>query len=244
LQEWLRLAGAREVTIPYAPTLARLADARAVRLRRDFGAVLNLISAHAILHQGTREHDEHGRIIASIADYAAAYELVNDIVSEGVQASVRQEIREAVEAVRALDIPNSQPVTYKRVGELLNLDKSAARRRCEVALKEGYLVNRQERRGQPAVLSVGDPLPPDVRVLPSPEDLSARISSGTTVPPCHRSAGLPKVDEGGLTDNGGGIDALLPTSPTAEEPMHGEPEPWQLSWLEAADNLIYDSDYC
>ncbi len=186
LQDWLERAGERRVTIPYAHALAGLADGRAVRLRRDFGAVLNLIRAHAMLHQRSRERDEQGRIVACIADYAATYELVHDIVSEGVQASVKPEIREAVEAVRALDVSNGQTVTYKRVGEFLNLDKSSAMRRCQVALREGYLINKQERKGQPASLSVGEPLPEDAQILPSPERLMSLPSPAATAQPCNR----------------------------------------------------------
>ncbi len=54
LQTWLALAGCHEVTIPYAHDLATLSDPRAVRIRRDFSAVLSLVRSHAILHQATR----------------------------------------------------------------------------------------------------------------------------------------------------------------------------------------------
>jgi hypothetical protein len=187
LQEWLRLAGAREVTIPYAPLLAGEADSRAVRLRRDFGALLNLIRAHALLHQQTRERDAFGRIVATLDDYRVAHGLVIDLISEGVQAAVKPETREAVEAVRALDTPGAASVTYQKVAEYLGLDKSAARRRCEVAVREGYLVNRQERRNQPAMLSVGDAMPSDVHVLPPPDSLCVVMTPPAPAPPCHRS---------------------------------------------------------
>jgi hypothetical protein len=75
LQEWLEGAEHR-VTIPYAGDLAELVPPVAVRLRRDFGAVLNLIRAHAVLHGATRERDGEGRIIATLQDYAAVRELI------------------------------------------------------------------------------------------------------------------------------------------------------------------------
>ena len=56
LQEWLE-AGERRVTVPFAGQLAALVPPIAVRLRRDFGAVLNLVRAHAILHRASRERD-------------------------------------------------------------------------------------------------------------------------------------------------------------------------------------------
>jgi hypothetical protein len=52
LQQWLESPSAtRSVTIPYARSLAEMVPPLAVRLRRDFGALLSLIRAHAILHQ-------------------------------------------------------------------------------------------------------------------------------------------------------------------------------------------------
>jgi hypothetical protein len=45
--------------------------------------VLNLIRAHAHVTPATRERDADGRIIATIADYAAIRELVADLVAAG-----------------------------------------------------------------------------------------------------------------------------------------------------------------
>ena len=129
LQTWLELAGSRDVTVPYAHDLAALADPRAVRLRRDFGAVLALIRAHAILHQATRERDARGRIVATLADYAEVYALVIDTVSEGVQASVSPSIRETVEAVADIEQETGLPVAVTKLAERLGIDKSAASRR-------------------------------------------------------------------------------------------------------------------
>jgi len=78
LQVWLEGAEAC-VTIPYAKALAFLVPPIAVRLRRDFGALLNLIRAHAHLHQASRERDAEGRIVATIEDYAAVRDLVASV---------------------------------------------------------------------------------------------------------------------------------------------------------------------
>jgi hypothetical protein len=56
LQQWLERAEQR-VTIPYAKELAAKIPPLAVRLRRDFGAVLNLIRTQALLHQASRKRD-------------------------------------------------------------------------------------------------------------------------------------------------------------------------------------------
>lgn len=64
-QEWLA-SGPADVTIPYAFALATLTEPLAVRLRRDFAAVLELIRAHALLHQANREHTPNGLVVATI----------------------------------------------------------------------------------------------------------------------------------------------------------------------------------
>jgi hypothetical protein len=69
-QRWLAL-GERRVVVPFAKDLAEEIPPIAVRLRRDFGMLLALVQAHALLHRGTRAADGQGKIIATLADYAA-----------------------------------------------------------------------------------------------------------------------------------------------------------------------------
>ena len=100
LQENWISAGEREVSIsPVAKVLAGLIPPAAVRLRRDFGAVLGLVRAHALLHQANRERDGRGRVVATIGDYQVVRDLVHHLVSDGVDATVRPETRETVAAV-------------------------------------------------------------------------------------------------------------------------------------------------
>jgi hypothetical protein len=128
LQVWLE--GAKHcVSIPYAKILADLIPPVAVRLRRDFGALLNLIRAHALLHQASRNRDAEGRIIATIEqDYAAVRELVVDLVGEGVEATVPATVRETVEAVKRLrEDSKGEPVTVAELARALKLDRRRAR---------------------------------------------------------------------------------------------------------------------
>ena len=50
LQYWLA-DGERRVEIPFATDARRLIPPIAVRLRRDFGSLLGLVRAHALLHR-------------------------------------------------------------------------------------------------------------------------------------------------------------------------------------------------
>ena len=182
LQEWLSSPEAgRQVEIPYAEDLAELVPPVAVRLRRDFGAVLNLVRAHAVLHQASREKDEEGHVVADLDDYAAIRELVADLISEGVEATVPKTVRETVEAAkRLLDDSESEPITTAAVAGELKLDKSAALRRVKTAIDRGHLKNLEDRRGRPARIILGEPIAGEVELLPSVERL-AEQAGGCTV---------------------------------------------------------------
>jgi hypothetical protein len=168
LQRLLELSDAR-VTIPYAKELAALIPPLAVRLRRDFSAVLGMIRAHALLHQMTRPRDDRGRLIATVGDYAVVRGLLVAIVSEGVQATVTPEVREAVGVVGALNAEHG--VSRQKVAAELKLDPSAAGRRLLAAKDKGYLRNLEDKRGKPGRYVLGDPLPEDVEILPTVEAL-------------------------------------------------------------------------
>jgi hypothetical protein len=190
------LAGERLlVTVPYRAALAELTRPTGVRMRRDFKAVLNLIRAHALLQSQSRDRDDQGSVVASLADYAVVHELTADLISEGVQASVPRKVRETVEAVEAL--LGGGNVTVARVAGHLGLDKSSASRRVAAALQLDYLVNRGI-EGGPARLDVGEPMPAELLVLPSPEQVegcTVALAARGTDPPSPLADDLDEVEE-------------------------------------------------
>lgn len=196
LQTWLEGAEHR-VSVPYSEALARLTPPVAIRLRRDFGALLNLVRAHALLHQESRSRDADGRVVATLEDYAVVRELLADLVTEGVGSTVSATTRETVEAVQQLLQAGKSEATVMQVATALRVDKSVASRRVQVATQGGYLRNLENKRGRPARLVIGDPLPEQTVILPNPEQLRsctvARETEGTIPPPSLR--GEPLVDE-------------------------------------------------
>ncbi len=183
LQTWLE--GAEHgIFVPYAVALAEATGDFAVRLRRDFSALLSLVKAHAILHQASRERDDEGRVVATLEDYARVRELVADLFAEGVEATVPGIIRETVEAVGELVEESGKRgyTTNKALAERLGIDKAAASRRVTKALGLYYLHNLEERRGRPAQLVLGEAMPEDREVLPTPEELE-KAMSGCAVDP-------------------------------------------------------------
>lgn len=187
LQEWLEGAE-RGVAIPYATTLAESIPPVAVRLRRDFGAVLGLIRAHAILHQASRERAADGRVIATLDDYKVVRELIADLVAEGAEISVSHTLRQTVEVVRRLVAAGAPDVTAAAIGRELKLDKSSALRRAKAAMAHGYLRNLETGKGRPLRLVIGEKLPEETEVLPRPEILGgctvAAEAAGNATPSC------------------------------------------------------------
>jgi hypothetical protein len=168
LQEWIA-AGPVGVTVPYALALAEAIPPVAVRLRRDFPSVLSLIKAHALLHRATRDIVEN-QVVATLDDYTAVRELVVDLVSDSVGMTVSEPVRETVRGVADLTSGGGE-TSVTDLATRLRLDKASASRRVRSAIDGGYLTNLEDRRGRPHRLILGDPLPEEVQILPTPEAL-------------------------------------------------------------------------
>jgi hypothetical protein len=184
LQEWLSQESSA-VVIPYAPALAKLVPPTSTRLRRDFSTIVSMVSAHALLHRATRQIDAGGAVIATLADYEAVYELSGDMFAETAARSVSSSVRETVGAVQGIlaSKSNEATVSIAELAACLGLDKSAISRRVKVAINSGYLENREERRGKPASVALGVPIPDNDTFLPLPATLAeccsvARESGG------------------------------------------------------------------
>jgi hypothetical protein len=176
LQDWLA-NGERRVAVPFALELAKLVPPVAVRLRRDFKLLLTLISAHALLHRGQREHDEQGRITATLNDYAAVRELVEKLFSEGLEATVSATMRATVEAVATIGASTGKTeISLAELARHLKLDKNPTHHRVRKAIARGFLVNNETKRGLPARIAIGDPLPGVMEILPQPKALEDRCS--------------------------------------------------------------------
>jgi hypothetical protein len=175
LQFWLA-DGECRVEVPFAGVLAKLIPPIAVRLRRDFGSLLGLVRAHALLHRATRDTDEHGRIVATLDDYAVVRDLVDDLISDGLGAQVTDATRETVQAVAGIvGDDTAKRVTNKQLEDVLKLDQSAVSRRVRKAISQGYLINDEDRPRKPTRLKLGDPLPEDQVILPTVEDVEAAL---------------------------------------------------------------------
>jgi hypothetical protein len=190
-QAFLQELAPISVSVPFAPQLAAALGGVPVgaRVTRDFTKLLSLIKAVAICRIGQRDHDERGRVIATLEDYDTVRDLAGEIYATSTD-DVGRPIRETVHAVaelRALLAPGL-PITVDFVARQLGVHKSTASRRVADAERDGWIINRETRRGRPANLALGARLPdtsglPDLRWW-GPADPPVR---GATAQP---SAGL------------------------------------------------------
>jgi hypothetical protein len=190
LQDWIALSDTR-VVIPFSRTLLESIPPVAVRLRRDARVLLSLIRSHALLHQASRDRDEKGQVIATIADYAAAHALAADYMAYGVQLSVPASVRETVAAIdRIAEQRGSASVLD--VADALKLDKSAASRRCTRARNLDYIRNEETTPGRQARYVKSAPLPDDQPLLPHPDLLASLFSGNAAVQSGCTVAGEPE----------------------------------------------------
>ena len=174
LQTWI--AGqSNRVIVPYALELVELIPPVDIRINRDVELLLNAIEAHAILHQATRERDEQGRIVATIADYEAVRSIVSDVMSAAVATRVPTQLREVVDAVKSL-IDDDKPVSLAAVKRVTGWSKGKAQNWFKTARDEGYIVGENVGRGKKAEYSLGADLPADRDLLPTVEAVAERLT--------------------------------------------------------------------
>jgi len=113
--------------------------------------VLKLIAAHALLHQANRAFEDDA-VFATYDDYEAVYDLVSDALSEGLEVSVTQPVREVIEAVERETADQmgsfAEGVSQVRLAECLDRDQSVISRTVHRAIDDGYLTNLTSGRGR------------------------------------------------------------------------------------------------
>jgi len=118
-----RLLESLPVVIPFAGRLTF--PSSWMRTRRDHARFLNLIEVSAFLHQHQRERS-NGAIVASVADYATAYALASEVLTETL-GDLRKPLREALSRIQAMAAAEGG-VSRRDIREALGLPDSTVRR--------------------------------------------------------------------------------------------------------------------
>ena len=161
-QHYLQLKAPFKVIVPFAGELAKAMGkmASAPRILRDFARLLSLIKAVAIIRHHRRQTDKEGRLVATLADYDTVRNLVNDMYIDS-STGAASDIRKLVEAVIRLNVSRAdgERITNTTLAEHLGTGVKQATRRAKRAIKQGWLVNREQRKSYPADYAPGEPMP-------------------------------------------------------------------------------------
>jgi hypothetical protein len=196
LQRWLAAQGEQQVILSFAEVFADLVPAQAVRMRRDFRQLLTCIQAIALLYQCQRQCTPDGAIIATLADYWLAHELLAPIFDSIAAEGITPAVRSTVEAAKA-----GEEISATALAQRLSLSKAAVSYRVNRALDGGWLINHEARKGYPAKLALGAPLPEVKHVLPTPDDVKASWrDEGNGLNGSIRTAPPPEPIEQNLSD--------------------------------------------
>ena len=152
--------------MPFAETLARMIQTRAVRARRDFKQLLTVIKTCAFLAQKHRARTADGWIQATLVDYQRARDLLVRSFDTAVGEGVTPAVRATVGAVE-----QGEEISETDLAERLELGKAATSYRVRRAIRGGWLKNLEQRRSYPYRLIRGDALPEDRSALPAPDRL-------------------------------------------------------------------------
>jgi hypothetical protein len=160
------------VLVPFEDELSDRVNVASERILRDYERLMDLIEAHAVLHQETRHRDQDGRIVATLDDYESVHDLIADIVGEASEVAVSETVRETVETVEAL-IRDDEEVTRNTLADRLGIVPTSAGRRFGPATAQGFVREDPDYPNQkPKRYVLGNvPLPENSEVIPSPDVL-------------------------------------------------------------------------
>ena len=179
-QAYLQALVPWDVVVHFASILAKsIGNSTAVpRVLRDFQRLLSLIKAVAILRHQHRCRDKQGRLVATLDDYKTVYDLVSATYESSV-TGLSEGVTNVVTKVAELRQENlDRPISYTVLERELGVHRDLVRRRASTAVRHGWLVNQETRRGYQADLIPGEPMP-EKRGLPHPNSLCHLVTSFT-----------------------------------------------------------------
>jgi hypothetical protein len=145
-----------------------------------------------------RKVDARGRVVATLADYAAAYPIFSKVLAQTSGQGVTDNVRAVVDLIaeraappvdkpigakfartRATGASSEVELSSEQIGTLTGLGRSAAYRAVKAAIDQGFLVNNETRQRKPFRLMarrrVDEAASP---LLPHPDTLASE--GGTT----------------------------------------------------------------
>jgi hypothetical protein len=169
-QGYLQAQAPWDVIVPFVRPIATIIARKATtpRILRDFARLLSLVKSAAVVRQAHRPRDGKGRLIADLDDYRLVYELVGPMY-EATLTGASKELRETVQTIEEM-LKLEQSITATTLAHKLNVHRGTASRLVTAAIKRGWLINKETKKGQPWDLHIGEPLP-EQEGLPTPDEV-------------------------------------------------------------------------
>ena len=179
-QSYLQARAPWDVVVLFADDIAAhlAAQPMETRIVRDFTRLLSLVKACTVIREAHRYRDESGRLVAELEDYETVFGLVAETYKTTSSGAGRK-IHEVVQAVADHLAKGHRYASQTDIQEALGLSKASVSRRVAAAKRGKWLVDDESRRGHPAQLKIGEPLPPEYG-LPTVDELRCSTVSAVT----------------------------------------------------------------
>jgi len=110
--------------------------------------------------------------VADKNDYRAVYKIVAKPLSLMVRDEASGPVKEVVdEVVKALKKTKADSISLTDLAKRLGVHKGTVSRNVKSAIKAGFLINEESRKGREAKLKLGIPIGKRIKILPSPKTL-------------------------------------------------------------------------
>jgi len=237
-QAYLQALAPWEVVVPFVKPLAELIAKKttAPRILRDFARLLSLIKSVAILRHAHRERDRRGRVVATLEDYDTAKRLAGPMYEDTLTGASKV-VRETVKIVLQMTKEGCNTSATK-IAERLGVNRGTVHRRVHAALKAGWLVNEESRKGYPWKLREGEPLP-EKEGLPTVEEIKDACCTCCSVAPftdgyiAHPSPG----DEPNIPDPPQEVEAQLDEKAATTQMVKEEEEQQRNQAIEEEEHV-------
>lgn len=212
------------VLIPFVEEIRSSFPKKPVRVRRDYGKLLAIISVIALIHQEQRkivENDGIKYIRASLVDFYIAKILLEETLQKTIY-SLAPKSESLIAAAKGIPDRDTNGFSIRTLADEVGWDYDTAHKWFKLAFKKGYFKKIEDHSGSKAALyTVVDKELPSQQILPNVKELydiepdwlgdaqPYNPITGEVVDIAELKEETPVVE-----DNGGSTDV-----PTEEEPM-------------------------
>ncbi len=162
------------VLIPFVEEIRSIFPKKPVRVRRDYGKLLAIISVISLIHQEQRkmvENDGIKYIQASLVDFYIAKILLEETLQKTIY-SLAPKSESLIAAAKGIPDRDTNGFSIRTLADEIGWDYDTAHKWFKLAFKKGYFKKVEDHSGSKAALyTVVDKELPSQQILPSVKEL-------------------------------------------------------------------------